>query len=196
MLPAAQSQPPRQPPPASLTHDKLSDFLPADVAARLVQQCHGYPSLDTLPGTRREDTVRWSGGHMGRGRDRRRAGPGSAPHLVEQEGPHARHPAAVVHHRRNVTRRERCVRQGPAPQTHGPRPRSRRATAGKAAPPSGGGEAVRPGAQSAPVHHLEPCRPRQALGLTRRWPPAHRSRSRPARRTCSDRAPGRAARGC
>lgn len=164
MLPAAQSQPPRQPPPASLTHDKLSDFLPADVAARLVQQCHGYPSLDTLPGTRREDTVRWSGGHMGRGRDRRRAGPGSAPHLVEQEGPHARHPAAVVHHRRNVTRRERCVRQGPAPQTH--------------AAPARGAEGPRQGKQprllaevrrSGPEPRVPPCTTWSPADPGRRW---------------------------
>lgn len=56
--------PPTQP---ALTHHQLPHFLPADVAARLVQKGHGDPSLDALPGTRGEDTVRRLDGREGRG---------------------------------------------------------------------------------------------------------------------------------
>lgn len=96
--------------------------------------------------------------------DTRRAGPGSAPHLVEQEGPHARHPAAVVHHRGNVTRRERFVRQGPAPQTH--------------AAPARGAEGPRQGKQprllaevrrSGPEPRVPPCTTRSPADPGRRW---------------------------
>lgn len=96
--------------------------------------------------------------------DTRRAGPGSAPHLVEQEGPHARHPAAVVHHRRNVTGRERRVRRGPAPQTH-------------AAPARGAAEGPRQGKQprllaegGGPARSPEcPRAPWSPAGPGRRW---------------------------
>lgn len=49
------------------------------------------------------------------GGEHKRAGAGSTSHLVKQEGPHAWHPATVVHDCRNVTAKERCVRQTPRP---------------------------------------------------------------------------------
>lgn len=67
---------PRQSPPASLTHDQLAHFLPADVTARLMQQCHRYPSLDALSGAREEDLVREPEGPGGAGEGHEPAGQG------------------------------------------------------------------------------------------------------------------------
>lgn len=83
---------------------------------------------------------------------------GKALHLVEQEGPHARHPAAMVHHCRDVTGRERS-RVRPAHCRHAA-PRERRGENRRtSAAPCGGGGWPRPRDQRQPgqeAHRVPP----------------------------------------
>lgn len=137
-----------------------------------------------------------------------RGGAGKASHLVQQEGPRARHATTVVHHCRDVTvgggrcEARACPLSARPQQARGPE-----VSVGWPGP-------QRPKSAERGAHtcHLDPspgpCPPAPSTapgpqpvpgtgtGRTRRWPPARRSRSRRAGRTCSGRARGTAGSAC
>lgn len=112
--------------------------------------------------------VRESGGHVGQARGHAWAGAGRAWHLVEQEGPHARHAATVVHHCRDVTGERKMCEAGVCPPhrpRHSHRPRSGRGT-GKSPTSAGemGGCPWRPESAGQGTHHVPPPPPPWPLG--------------------------------
>ena len=104
-FPPTRLQPPW--PTPTLTHPRPARALPSSGCGCPSRAAASRLSVAGCPAEIQERghgwVVREPGGQWGRGGGTRWAGEERVSHLVEQEGPHARHAAAVVHHCRDVT---------------------------------------------------------------------------------------------